>query len=49
MIAVPVEVGEVTSVELLYNKKKSFFFWGNGANDIRVETLSVMAGELGDR
>ncbi|XP_078317695.1 pancreatic lipase-related protein 2-like [Crassostrea virginica] len=48
VIAVPVEVGEVTSVELLYNKKKSFFFWGNGANDIRVETLSVMSGELGD-
>lgn len=50
LMAIPVEVGDVTSVELLYKKKGGFFFsWGAGADDINVMSVSVMSGELGDR
>lgn len=50
LMAIPVEVGDVTSVELLYKKKGGFFFsWGAGANSINVVSVSVMSGELGDR
>lgn len=50
LVAVPVEVGDVTSVELFYNKKSGFFgLWGGGAKSIQVVSVSVMSGELGDR
>lgn len=50
MVAVPVEVGDVTSVELVYKKKGGFLgFWGGGAKSIQVVSVSVMSGELGDR
>lgn len=49
LVAVPVEVGDVTSVELFYKKKGGFFFWGSGAESIKVVSVSVMSGELGDR
>lgn len=50
LVAVPVEVGDVTSVELVYKKKGGFLgFWGGGAKSIQVVSVSVMSGELGDR
>lgn len=50
LVAVPVEVGDVTSVELLYKKKSgSFFGLWDGAKSIQVVSVSVMSGELGDR
>lgn len=49
LVAVPVEVGDVTSIELFYKKKSSFLFWGGGAKSIEVVSVSVMSGELGDR
>lgn len=49
LVAVPVEVGDVTSVELFYKKKGGFLFWGGGAKSIQVVSVSVMSGELGDR
>lgn len=50
LVAVPVEVGDVTSVELLYKKKGGFLgFFGGGDRSIQVVSVSVMSGELGDR
>ncbi|XP_052686465.1 pancreatic lipase-related protein 2-like [Crassostrea angulata] len=48
LVAVPVEVGDVTSIELFYKKKSGFLFWGGGAKSIEVVSVSVMSGELGD-
>ncbi|XP_061175612.1 uncharacterized protein LOC133184539 [Saccostrea echinata] len=48
VVAVPSEVGEVMSVDVLYKKKKGGWFgWGAGADDINVLSVSVMSGELG--
>jgi hypothetical protein len=50
VVAVPTEVGEITSVDVLYRKKKGFFWGlGGGKDDIEVISVSVMSGELGDR
>ncbi|XP_062601983.1 uncharacterized protein LOC134263629 [Saccostrea cucullata] len=48
VVAVPTEVGEVTSVDLLYKKKGGWLFsFGGGAAQIEVVSISVMSGELG--
>lgn len=50
LMAIPVEVGDVTSVELTYKKKGGFLgFFGGGDRSIQVVSVSVMSGELGDR
>lgn len=50
VVAVPTEVGEVTSVDVLYRKKKGFLWgFGGGQDNIEVISVSVTSGELGDR
>lgn len=50
VVAVPTEVGEVTSVDVLYRKKKGFLWGlGGGQDNIEVISVSVTSGELGDR